>query len=56
MALMLGNKTDVISIEKNIDGNLKPVEGRLQMKRMTENKLPYLSADVKFKELKLSVV
>lgn len=52
-ALMLGNKTDVISIEKNIDGNLKPVEGRLQMKRMTENKLPYLSADVKFKELNL---
>jgi hypothetical protein len=51
--LMLGNKTDVISIEKNIDGTLKPTEGRLQMKRMEENKLPYVHADVKFKELNL---
>jgi hypothetical protein len=52
-SLMLGNKTDVLSIEKNIDGSLKPVEGRLQMKRMAETNLPYLSADVKFKELNL---
>lgn len=51
--LMLGNKTDVISIEKNIDGTLKPTEGRLQMKRMEESKLPYIHADVKFKELNL---
>lgn len=51
--LMLGNKTDVISIEKNIDGTLKPTEGRLQMKRMEESKLPYIYADVKFKELNL---
>ena len=51
--LMLGNKTDVISIEKNIDGTLKPTEGRLQMKRMEESKLPYVHADVKFKELNL---
>lgn len=51
--LMLGNKTDVISIEKNIDGSLKPTEGRLQMKRMEESKLPYISADVKFKDLNL---
>jgi len=51
--LMLGNKTDVISIEKNIDGTLKPTEGRLQIKRMEESKLPYVNADVKFKELNL---
>lgn len=51
--LMLGNKTDVISIEKNIDGTLKPTEGRLQMKRMAESKLPYIHADVTFKELNL---
>lgn len=51
--LMLGNKTDVISIEKNIDGTLKPTEGRLQMKRMEESRLPYVHADVKFKELNL---
>lgn len=51
--LMLGNKTDVIPFEKNIDGSLKLTEGRLQMKRMEEKKLPYISADVKFKELNL---
>lgn len=53
MSLMLGNRTDVISIEKNIDGSLKPVEARLQMKRMAQTNLPYISADVKFKELNL---
>lgn len=51
--LMLGNKTEVIKFEKKIDEKFAPTEGRLQIKTMNGTGMPYISADVKFKELKL---
>ena len=51
--LMLGNKTEVLKFEKKIDDKMALVEGRLQIKKMKDTQMPYLSADVKFKELNL---
>lgn len=52
MALMLGNKSDVIPFDKKIDDKMAPVEGRLEVKR-NSNGQPVLSSDIKFKELNL---
>jgi hypothetical protein len=51
--LMLGNKTDVISFEKKIDDKFALTEGRLEIKRLPGTGVPYVAADVKFKELNL---
>lgn len=51
--LMLGNKTEVLKFEKKIDDKMAQVEGRLQVKKMKDTQMPYIAADVKFKELNL---
>lgn len=51
--LMLGNSTEVLKFEKKIEDKMAMVEGRLQVKKMKDTQMPYLSADVKFKELNL---
>lgn len=53
--LMLGNKTDVISFEKNIDNKMAPVEGRLELRRKAGSGEAYVHGEVKHKELNLSL-
>lgn len=53
--LMLGNKTDVIPFEKNIDNKMAPVEGRLELRRKAGTGEAYVHGEVKHKELNLSL-
>lgn len=53
--LMLGNKTDVIPFEKNIDNKMAPVEGRLELRRKAGSGEAYVHGEVKHKELNLSL-
>jgi hypothetical protein len=53
--LMLGNKTDVIPFEKNIDNKMAPVEGRLELRRKSGTGEAYVHGEVKHKELNLSL-
>jgi len=52
-ALMQGDKTAVVSFEKKIEDKMSNVEGRLEMRRKSETGVPYITGDVKFKELNL---
>jgi hypothetical protein len=53
--LMLGNKTDVIPFEKNIDNKLAPIEGRLELRRKANSGEAYVHGEVKHRELNLSL-